>query len=601
VGFRGKQILTLTLVAGAVALVTSLVNAASLARIAMSETRARAELLADTLYHQLRRAIAERPGEDLGHVIATGALLQSYAEGVVGYAPTTLYVAITDSQGVALLHSDPLRRGKPMSPARSLAEFSGRSSLALLWSLVSGREVLETELPFTADGQRFGSVRVAVSTLLLQRELSGAIAANAMTAGLVVLIAFLASFYLANRLLAPLEMLRRELSRIDPGGDAPRLDLKNEADVGRVAEFFVAMSRRLSQDQRLREAGQTFMATMVSGLADAVLVVNRERQILSLNDPACRLLGRERGELQGRPLGEVAEGNLALLAMADEVLSRQAPARPRTVRLHAGGKEVLHSVSAHILRESEESVSGVMITARDLEKLSRLGAHLSYSQKLAALGKLTSGVAHEIKNPLNAMVIHVALLRQKLLGVKPGTASHLDVLEQEIRRLDRVIQSFLKFTTPEELHLDQVRLDELLAAVARLLHAEADARRVTIEVAADASLPAAWGDRELLQQAFLNLMMNACQAMSGGGRLRASAEPDDDGRLRVEFEDTGVGIPPSELPKIFDLYYSTRSGGTGIGLSMVYRIVQLHDGEISVTSTPGVGTRFTIILPEAIA
>ncbi len=598
-GFRGKQIATLTLVAGAVALATSLMNAASLARLGVGEIQSRAELLAQTLYHQASRVIREHGEEDIRIALRSDVALRNDAEAIVGYSATTLYVAIADELGVAILHSDPRQEGTFLVSADSLSEFSSRSPLSQLWALSRGHQVLGVELPFLVNGEPFGSIRVAVSTLFLKEELFGAIATNAAMAAGVVLASFLASFYLANRLLAPIEMLRRELARIDTGGGEPPLDLRNEEDVSRVAEFFASMSRRLADDRPLRESGEAWMETMVSGLADAVMVVSRERRILSLNRPAGELLARAHTELQGELLSEVLPKEHPLQTIVEDAFSRNEAVGPRSVRLEVDGVEVSHTLTAQPLGEAD--VFGVMVSARDMEKLSRLGSHLSYSQKLAALGRLSSGVAHEIKNPLNAMVIHVALLRQKLKKAGPEAEGYLDVLEEEIRRLDGVIQGFLKFTRPEELQLEAVTVEEILGEASRLLVGEAERKGIHLETEIAASLPSVYGDRELLQQAFLNLMINACEAMPDGGELRVTASRPAEGRVELDIEDSGVGIEPDEIPKIFDLYYTTKSRGSGIGLSMVYRIVQLHDGEVKVSSTPGQGTRFTVTLPEVLS
>jgi signal transduction histidine kinase len=240
-----------------------------------------------------------------------------------------------------------------------------------------------------------------------------------------------------------------------------------------------------------------------------------------------------------------------------------------------------------------------MVSARDMDKLSRLGSHLSYSQKLAALGKLTSGVAHEIKNPLNAMVIHVALLREKLArGGPPDAQAHLDTLEQEIRRLDRVIQGFLKFTRPEDLQLTSITFPELLEEVIRLVSAEAERSGIAIETSVASGLAPVYGDRELLQQVFVNLVLNALEAMPDGGRLELSARQAEES-IEIVVADTGVGIDPELIDRIFDLYVTTKSKGSGIGLSVVYRIVQLHGGEITVESRKGEGARFLVRLPQA--
>ena len=318
--------------------------------------------------------------------------------------------------------------------------------------------------------------------------------------------------------------------------------------------------------------------------------------MLSLNSPAEGLLGRKREDLQGKSLSELLPPDHPVAEIVGKAQSEGTPVGPVHVEIDNGDHPVAYVLTAQVLRDAS-GISGVMVSARDMEKLSRLGLHLSYSQKLAALGKLTSGVALEIKNPLNAMVIHVALLRERLARAGPDTQASLDTLDQEIRRLDRVIQGFLRFTRPEDLQLTTVSLEELLDEVVRLVSAEAKAGGIEVETEVGDELPFVYGDRELLQQVFVNLVRNACEAMPEGGELKLVARKGDEG-VEVEVSDRGVGIPPDKLDQIFDLYMTTKSGGSGIGLSMVYRIVQLHGGEITVESQVGEGSTFTIRLPE---
>jgi signal transduction histidine kinase len=339
------------------------------------------------------------------------------------------------------------------------------------------------------------------------------------------------------------------------------------------------------------------METMMGGLTDAVLVIGGDQRILTLNDSAGLLLGLSRAEAQGKNLDELVGAGHPFAVLVKEALTSGEAVGPRSVPLELEGRHVSYSLTAQMLREDDD-IYGVLVSARDMERLSKLGSHLSYSQKLSALGRLTSGVAHEIKNPLNAMVIHVALLRQKMAEVSPDASGYLDVLDEQIRRLDRVIQGFLKFTRPEELQLDSIPLADFLIGVLELLSAEADNNGIQVVTEFPEGLPPVYGDRELLQQAFMNLILNAKEAMPDGGTLRVASRRSDESRIQIEIEDSGIGIPQGELPKIFDLYYTTKERGSGIGLSLVYRIIQLHDGEIGVDSTPGRGTRFTIMLPE---
>ena len=381
-----------------------------------------------------------------------------------------------------------------------------------------------------------------------------------------------------------------------PVDGEPPLDLQSEADVSRVAEFFASMSQRLDDQRSVRENDASWLSTMLGGLSDAVLVFSNEGRVLSLNERAAELLGLGRDEIQGKLFAEFFPEEHPVAEIVKTALERDEPVGPVDKTIANGKRPVVYALSAQVLRD-ESGVSGVMVSARDMEKLSRLGSQLSYAQKLAALGKLTSGVAHEIKNPLNAMVIHVALLRERLRRASPETQSSLDTLEKEIRRLDRVIQGFLRFTRPEDLQLTSVPLRELLDEVERLVSAEAKASGIEIETAVAEELPPVHGDRELLQQVFLNLVQNAEEAMPRGGRLRVEASRTEDG-VEIVVADSGVGIEPEMLEKIFDLYVTTKKKGSGIGLSMVYRIVQLHGGEITVESEKGNGTRFTIHLPE---
>jgi len=228
-----------------------------------------------------------------------------------------------------------------------------------------------------------------------------------------------------------------------------------------------------------------------------------------------------------------------------------------------------------------------------------------------------------VKNPLNAMMIHLELLRTKMrrslaaaertpvtvgaLGLAEAPAEsraesdamqHVEIIEHEIRRLDEVVQGFLKFTRPEDLRLQPVLVKDVFDEILPLIAPEAEKNNVRVEVDAPADTPRVNADAALLRQAFLNLAINACQAMPNGGTLRLTSAAQRN-RVEVRIADTGVGIPAEHLPKIFDLYFTTKDHGTGIGLSLVYRIVQLHDGEVEVESTKGRGTTFRVLLPRA--
>jgi signal transduction histidine kinase len=278
-------------------------------------------------------------------------------------------------------------------------------------------------------------------------------------------------------------------------------------------------------------------------------------------------------------------------------------------------------LAANPIEDAQRGFTGAMLVVRDVGYLDQVRSTLQYSRKLASLGRLMAGVAHEVKNPLNAMTIHLELLKNKLergtaaldpraaavmsgpeatTVVTPATAmKHVDVIAAEIKRLDHVMQDFLKFARPGEVKLEPVDVASLLEDVARVIGPDAERNHVSVRVECGPHTPPINGDQGMLSQVFLNLALNACQAMPNGGTLRMKCQPLSAGRVEVIVEDTGQGIAPEHLDRIFDLYFTTKEKGSGIGLSMVYRIVQLHDGDIEVQSTPGAGTRFRLLLPGA--
>jgi signal transduction histidine kinase len=237
----------------------------------------------------------------------------------------------------------------------------------------------------------------------------------------------------------------------------------------------------------------------------------------------------------------------------------------------------------------------------------QLGQELEISRRLAAIGRLTAGVGHEVKNPINAMVVHLELLRSKLSNADAaglgGAQRHVDILAGEMQRLDRVVQTLADFSRPMELKLREHDLRQVVNAVVELASGEMQENGVFVTVDAPEEPLAVRVDAELVRQALLNLMLNGMQAMTQGGKLTVSMRREHPFAV-VEVTDEGEGIPPDVLPRIFELYFTTKAKGSGIGLAMTYRILQMHGGALDVRSNanpyaPDRGTTFTVKLPVA--
>ena len=257
-------------------------------------------------------------------------------------------------------------------------------------------------------------------------------------------------------------------------------------------------------------------------------------------------------------------------------------------------REFLVSIVA--MRDKSRAM-GAAILMKDLDSIKTVQSLVSYSTKLAALGRLTSGVAHEVKNPLNAMMIHLELLKERLEAPSAEVQQSLEVIGSEIHRLDRVVQGFLRFMRPQELVLKTIDVNGLLRNLTALIEAEWQGEGIRIACELDPTLPPVGADEELLRQAFLNMLQNAGQAMPKGGTVTIRTTCHGRDVVRVDIADEGVGIARDDLERVFKLYYTTKPEGTGIGLSVAYRIVQLHDGAIEVDSELGRGTTMTVRLP----
>ena len=228
----------------------------------------------------------------------------------------------------------------------------------------------------------------------------------------------------------------------------------------------------------------------------------------------------------------------------------------------------------------------------------QLEAQVAVARRLTAINSLTRGVAHEIKNPLNSIVLRLELLRERVAEESPGAEGEFSILAEEVARLDRVVKTFLDFNRPVELELVDVDVAEDIGRMLELLAPETAAKHITVTLEKPAEPVRVRADAGLLRQALLNIAVNGMEAMEGGGCLEVRVARVGD-QCKIRIADTGKGLPPEQRERIFQLYFTTKPGGTGIGLAMAFRAVQLHGGTIEVQSELGTGTVFEVTLPVA--
>ncbi|HSB82850.1 MAG TPA: ATP-binding protein [Candidatus Methylomirabilis sp.] len=595
-GLKAKETLVITLLSFLVVATTSSLHLSQLARVTVLESLRQGDLMARQIYAQGSRALARGQGGTPWEILKRDPELRSLIEASVGYSPELVYVFLADQTGRAILHSQPDKEGTEIPPRPTLDKLLGYDALNRFWALYSGDAVYEATLPLNLNGRPFGSVRLGFSTSLLRRELNSSLQRGFVLAGLSLPLAWLVAMVLANLTLKPIRKFTRQMERMRQGEFEVSSDLAQGDEFKELASELQLLGQQLQSD-RLKMLGERIdLHQVVDQLEDGLIFFNQERRILFINKAAETVLGKGVEGVVGRPLEEVLESSHPLRMLMERVFSQSVGSRNVTITLPRNGKSREFLVSAFSVRDVHKTM-GAMVLLKDLDSLKTLQSLVSYSAKLTALGRLTSGVAHEVKNPLNAMMIHLELLKEKLGSSSEGVQENLEVIGNEIRRLDRALQGFLKFIRPQELALKPVELNTLLQSLLALLEVEWQKAGVRFVFRPESPLPTITADEELLRQAFLNLLLNACQAMPKGGAIQIVTERETPEAVRVTIVDEGVGISPDDLDKIFALYYTTKPDGSGIGLSLVYRIVQLHDGIIDVSSEVGRGTTMSVRLP----
>jgi len=340
---------------------------------------------------------------------------------------------------------------------------------------------------------------------------------------------------------------------------------------------------------------QAFSDHVVQNLPMGLVALDSERRVVSYNRTAAAVLGRSKADALGRHAGDVLPSQLASLIKAASATGG-VPEKEVTCSV-ADGRSIPLSVSVSILKSSEADFIGQLLLFRDMTEVQTLKQEVERSRRLASVGRLAAGVAHEIRNPLSSIKGFATYFRERYREVDEDRQT-ADIMIQEVDRLNRVIGQLLDFARPMAVEKAPVRIDSLTRHALKMIEPQAQDRGVRTEARLDASVNTVPMDADRMGQVLLNLLLNALEATPAGGTLTVSTETDKQAdRIRIGIRDTGKGISPEHIPLIFDPYFTTKGSGTGLGLAIVHKIVESHGGEVHVESEEGKGTTVTVVLP----
>jgi signal transduction histidine kinase len=522
-------------------------------------------------------------------------------DAFVKYSPAVQDVSVTDAHGFTLVSTDPTMWNQQAASRMSFDRLRDAGEFEQVRQVFGEARVLDVSMPLDRNKMPFLVVHIGLRSTFLKNNYVPRLVDGLLLAVMCAVITMVAAGLLANMALQPIAEISRRLERLTRGSslEPEQLALPSGRDaVVRVTRTI----ERLGEQIQTTEAGytdlQANLAQMLDTLRDGVMLFTGEGKAAMVSDAATNFIETDGRSLMGREVTEIFKRETALGRAVLDAFAMEMNVIATTVQLEDGR---LVEISVDHVEEGLGGRMGTLLTLHDAGSAKKLEKELEVSRRLAAVGRLTAGVGHEVKNPINAMVLHLELLRGKLADSNDaldGAGRHVEILAGEMQRLDRVVQTLADFTRPLELNLSEIDLADVARSVVELTDEEMAEHSVRCEC--DVTTVMVHADGELLRQALLNLMLNAMQSMPDGGLLNLRVRREDDSAV-VSVADEGSGIAPELMPRIFELYYTTKPKGSGIGLAMTYRIVQMHGGAMEVQSEAGpdskTGTVFTVRLP----
>jgi signal transduction histidine kinase len=498
-------------------------------------------------------------------------------------------IAVAGERGRILACSNPAKAGTNISvrlPLRLLIELG---PLDRFLQVLGGQVDYENRVELGVPGQKepVFTIQVLVSSVLLRDAIIPELRRTAWAFLPLFILAILISWVSAQLATRPLAGISQTIDRIargESGHPEPPAQFSSR-ELATVQEKL----RMLGEQFRGAQMGATqwrgSVERLLARLEEAIFLFDSNARVIVCGEAVERLLRLRRADIAGMSMTELFPDNLPVGAALSAAVASKRPLSEAEV-----GRLILN---LDFLPDG-----AMLLRMRDAEGRQIVENQLNLSSRLAAINRLTGGVAHEIKNPLNSIALRLELLRSRVLPEVPEAAGELEVIAQEITRLDRVVRTFLDFTRPVEVRTATLDFARVVSELVELVRPEFEQHSVQIETTGLEESAPLRGDADLLKQALMNIMRNALEAMPQGGLLRVALRIENDETI-LDISDTGPGIPPEARERIFQLYYTTKQKGSGIGLAMTFRAVQLHNGGIEVGGEAGKGTTFRMRLPLA--
>lgn len=548
-------------------------------------------LMTEQIYEQIRATLEASHG-DPAAALERDPALKSLLASTQAFGWAVVGARVLDAQGKVMVAADD--EAAPAQPAMpSMEDLQARLSswwpLPALRAISANREYAIAR-PIAIAGKPFATITVTITTALIaaQTRRLALVFAGFIAVDLAAFI--VAAIVLRNLMFAGFSLIAAGLGRADEA----RSIVQAGTDLSGLADRFKRLSRQMHTESGRWETKPTQAFDMIRSIRDGVILLDGEGTVLFANPEARAILGLARsGTAEGRRLAVLLRKNHPIVLMAQAALESGAEAHDVPIKGDDPDSERASILASFFRLGTSRSPMGLLMVLRDMNAVRELETVVEYSSRLARLGALISGVAHQLRSPLQSMSLRIGLLQDDA-GSGRDVERHLEHLRADVRRLDQSVEALLRFMRPAELKISEFNPNDLLTELA----AAAKPENVTVNLRLDPALPTIRADRAMVSEALTNLIHNAMQAMPNGGPVTLSSVARD-GTVELVVSDRGEGIAPDKIEQIFDLYYTTKREGTGLGLPLALRAIELNQGTIEIASNLGEGTICNVRFPAA--
>ena len=471
---------------------------------------------------------------------------------------------------------------------------------------VKGAPLLDISIPvyIKESEEKWGTVRIGLSLERMREQISKT-RLNLLLLGLfTIVLGNLGSIFFARRITKPISKLVGTTISAAQGDLHQVIDIRTGDEIeelGRNFNFMMEQIRlhRNELEDRLREITslKAYTDHVLASMTNGLVTIDLEKKIVTVNEMAERIIGRGKEGIAGFSMEQVFGEQHPLYKILMETLTQEKGISHIEVELKRDGESLWLIAGTSLLIGGEGKTIGALVIFQDITQIKTLEEKLRQADRLAALGTLSAGLAHEIKNPLSAIKTFVQLLPQKI-----GNPSFMEkfniTVPREVDRINHLVEDLLELTRKRVRSLVDLKVDSLIHQVIDLHGEELKRRQIAFQDHLNKTILPVHGDAETLYRAFSNLIINAIQAMPNGGTLSISSKLDSSSSsLEITFRDTGIGMDETTAKNIFNPFFTTKDKGVGLGLALTRKIIEDHRGTIEVVSEKGIGTTFTVLLP----